>query len=364
MIKESKWKLAKLKEVTSLVSGKTPSKWMPGYYTGEDGIPWVKIENLTRRRVYETREQLTESGSREGFMVPADAVLLSTNGTVGKVAIAGRPLQTNQQITAIICHEDSGILPEYLYYYLKFSRESLCNMAYVTIANRINRETLQQFILPIAPLSTQKEWITVLECVEDYLWSKEEMLEVVDEYENCWKDTPDVFRFPEKTTLIPKLRKLTEDMKATAQNLLDTLLYYMFGEIETEKNLYYANEKREVVFSGQLGRLVPGARKLLQELSPFQQALYQKFYETDRELAVHEIMKQMKQEDASFGDRDIQSAVATVETLHQIGLLKGEDKKLLYAPNQEPEEENIVRDSEGHDLGIRMWSCIFPEEES
>lgn len=361
MIKESEWKFVKLKEVASLVPGKTPSRRVPGYYTDKNGVPWVKIENLTRRRVYETREYLTASGSRRGVTVPAGAVLLSTNGTIGRVAIAKQPLQTNQQITAILCNEDSGILPEYLYYYLKFSQKSLQNMAYATTANQINREMLQQFILPIATETIQCTWVSILKYVEDYLWSKEEMLEVLDEYEDRRKDTSGVFRFSEETTLIPELRKLTENMKAIAQNLLDTLLYQMFGEIETEKTQYY--KKHEDTFSGQFERLVPEARMLLQDLSSFQQTLYQKFYETDKESAVHEILKQIKQGDMYFEDRDIQSAVATVETLQQIGLLKGEDKKLLYDPNQEPAEENIVRDSEGHDLGIQMWRCIFPEEE-
>lgn len=247
MTKEKNWRFAKLDEVAKLITGKTPSRKMPGYYTNEGGIPWVKIENLGHRDVYETEEYLTKSGAGRGVMVPKDAVLLSTNRTIGKVGIAGRELQTNQQITAIICNEDSGILPEYLYYYLKFSEKNIQNIAYATIANRVSKETLGQFILPIASMPNQIEWTKVLKDVEDYLWTKEEMLRVIAEYENCQVDILNRFRSLKKIALMKELRKLTENMKETAQNLLDSLLYILFGEIEQDKILYYKRKNQESI---------------------------------------------------------------------------------------------------------------------
>lgn len=368
MTEEKDWRFAKLIEVAKFITGKTPSRKMPGFYTTEGGIPWVKIENLGHREVYETEEYLTESGAGKGIMVPKDAVLLSTNRTIGKVGIAGRELQTNQQITAIIFNEDSGILPEYLYYYLKFSEKNIQNIAYATIANRISKETLGQFILPIASIPTQKEWITVLKYAEDYFLKKEEMLQVIAEYENCQVDPLYRFQFSEETILMEELRNLTENMIGTAQDLLDSLLYSFFGEIEQNKILYYkrknqGSKDQENKRSKQFEKLVPEARKLLQDISRFQREFYRKLYEAEEQLAVHEILKQMKPKDTESENQNIQSALTTVEALHQIGLLKKEDKKLLYDPEEEPTEENIVRDSNGNDLGIGVWSCLFPKEE-
>lgn len=356
MTKEKDWRFAKLNEVAKIIVGKTPSRQIPGFYTTEGGIPWVKIENLGHREVYETEEYLTEAGSRRGVTVPKDSVLLSTNRTIGKVGMAGRGLQTNQQITAIICNEDSGMLPEYLYYYLKFSEKNIQNMAYATVANRVSKETLGQFIVPIASISNQKEWITVLKYVEDYLWKKEEMLPVIAEYEK-W------FRFSKKAALIKELQKLTENMRKTIQDLLDSLLYIIFGEIEEKKNSYFESKESEAELPNQFERLIPEARKLLQDISSFQREVYRRFYEAEKQSAVHEMLKQMKQEDARFKNQNIQSTLTTVDALHQIGLLKKENKKLLYDPKEEPTEENTVRDKNGNDLGIEMWSCIFPKEE-
>lgn len=368
MTKEKDWRFVKLNETADLITGKTPSRQMPGFYTTEGGIPWVKIENLGHREVYDTEEYLTESGAGRGVMIPKDAVLLSTNRTIGKVGIAGLELQTNQQITAIICYEDSGILPEYLYYYLKFSEKNIKNMAYATIANRVSKETLGQFIIPIASISNQKEWITVLKYVEDYLLKKEEMLQVIAQYENCQVDILHRFRFLEKTVLMKELRNLTENMRETAQDLLDSLLYIFFGEIEQDKNLYYKRKDQESKEqknkrSNQFERLVPEARKLLQDISFFQRELYRKLYETKNEFAVHDLLKQMQSGGRESENQNIQSALTAVEALYQIGLLKKESKKLLYNTKEEPTEENTVRDNNGNDLGIEMWSCIFPKEE-
>lgn len=368
MTKEKDWRFARLDEAAKLVTGKTPSRQMPGFYTDEGGIPWVKIENLGHREVYETEEYLTEAGNRRGVMIPKDAVLLSTNRTIGKVGIAGRELQTNQQITSIICNEDSGILPEYLYYYLKFSEKNIQNMAYATIASRISKEMLGQFIIPIATLPKQREWTTIFKYVEDYLLKKEEMLQVIAEYENRPRDVLDIFLFSTKSALVKELRSLTESMKETAQELLDSLLYIFFGEIEQAKNLYYKRKEQESAKQehkrpGQFERLVPEARKLLQDISYFQRELYRKLYEAEEESAVHEILKQMKVKDMGAENQNIQSALTAVEAFQQIGLLKKENTKLLYDPDGEPTEENTVRDSNGNDLGIGMWSCLFPKEE-
>lgn len=91
--------------------------------------------------------------------------------------------------------------------------------------------------------------------------------------------------------------------------------------------------------------------------------MYRELYESEEQIAVHEILKQMKSKDTGAEDQNIQSAVTTVEALHQIGLLKKENKKLLYDPRKAPAEENTVRDNNGNDLGIRVWSCLFPKEE-
>ena len=96
------WQYRKLEEFASVVKGRTPPRGMAVYYS-EKGMPWVKIENLKRRVVTTSQEYLSPKGEDYGKTVPAGAVLLSVNRTIGKAGIAGVPLQTNEQIAAIVC---------------------------------------------------------------------------------------------------------------------------------------------------------------------------------------------------------------------------------------------------------------------
>lgn len=235
-------------------------------------------------------------------------------------------------------------------------------MAYATVANRISKEVLGQFIIPVAPGPNQIEWIRILKYVEDYLWKKEEMLQVIAEFEEQQMSAPSILQ-DIKNNCIRKLRTVTENMIETIQELLDSLLYNIFGKIEKEKNRYYEGNEKKLVLSEEYDRLAPEAGKLLQSLSYFQQELYRKFYEAGKELAVHEVLKQMKKESTRFKNQNIQNALTAIEAFDQIGLLKKENKKLLYHHEKDPTEENIVRDPNGNDLGIGMWSCIFPNEE-
>jgi restriction endonuclease S subunit len=135
---------------------------------------------MKRRKISCTREYLSRTGAELGKIIPRGAVLLSVNGTIGKAAIAGCELETNQQIMAIVCKEESGILPEYLYYYLLFARKTLQSMAYQTVLERLSTNTLEQILIPVAPVEVQKSWIRQLELVEDYIWKKEDLLSEVN----------------------------------------------------------------------------------------------------------------------------------------------------------------------------------------
>lgn len=77
-------------------------------------------------------------------------------------------------------------------------------------------------------------------------------------------------REPEKYDYIlanPPVSSVSDNRKEMAQNLLDALLYTIFGEIEEKKNLYFESKEQEPEHSKQFERLVPEARKLIQDIS-------------------------------------------------------------------------------------------------
>ena len=90
------WRAVPLKRVASLVTGGTPPKSEEAFY--KDGtIPWVKPDDLgVLVPVADSKEKLTDEGSRLVSLVPPDTALVCCIGSVGKMGIAGCALATNQ----------------------------------------------------------------------------------------------------------------------------------------------------------------------------------------------------------------------------------------------------------------------------
>ena len=64
------WKYVRLKDAARLMLGKTPPKKNTENFIvngrNEEGIPWVKIEDMKRRKISCTREYLSRTGAELG----------------------------------------------------------------------------------------------------------------------------------------------------------------------------------------------------------------------------------------------------------------------------------------------------------
>lgn len=352
------WEYAKLGEFAELVKGRTPSG-KPAAYFAEKGLPWVKIENLRRKWVNSSREYLSDQGESSGRTVPAGSVLLSVNRTIGKIGIAEVPLQTNEQIIAIVCGEQDGTFREYLYYYLMFGAKILEKMAFVTVNSRIGRGMLEDFIVPIADPAYRERCVARLSLLEELLWAKEDMLETLKRYcasvhgngthggETCRGD-------------LGRLTELLEQSLGLAERLFAAALEQAFREAERKKeDIYYGGRQSGWRTVDEMEKLDAPLRALLKEMSFFQQCLYRAFYSAGMACAIHTILKQVKKQEPSLEGNHIQDALDAVETFRQMGLMtRQEERKLYYTP--EETEENEILGEDGNNLTISLWGCSFP----
>lgn len=97
-------KKVKLSEVCDISSGGTPSRKNAEFFKGE--IPWAKIsdiENAYNGVIYDTEEHISTEGLKNirGKLFPTGSLLFAMYGSIGKVAICGRALSTNQAILGI-----------------------------------------------------------------------------------------------------------------------------------------------------------------------------------------------------------------------------------------------------------------------
>lgn len=103
-----------------IVIGGTPDTKNRSYYGGEH--LFVKIGDLTNNEgmyLHETEERLTDAGVSHSNvkLIPAGTVLFSFKLSIGRVALTGRPMYTNEAIAAFV-PKDGRVLPKYLYYVL------------------------------------------------------------------------------------------------------------------------------------------------------------------------------------------------------------------------------------------------------
>ena len=353
------WQYRKLGEFAKMVKGQTPPRENRDYYS-EKGVPWVKMENLKRRVVTESQEYLSPSGEAYGKTVPKGAVLLSVNRTIGKVGIAGVPLQTNEQLAAIMCSEDSGVLPEYLYYYLLFAEKELQSRAYVTVGSRIGLGQLRELIIPIPSEEKQRLWVGTLKRVEEFLWKKEDILELIQKMrkDKSLKEAEMQENLEGMSERLERLEELSQEIMGIGNRFFRSVLATLFYQADSEKErCYYGGEKyytAEDPFEG----LSEAAARLIRKMSDFQQALYLQFMREKEPAAIHDVLKRVKKGRSRFTDYHIQDALASVDMFRQLGLMTEPVQRKLYYGGQR-EEENEVRGDDGRPISIELWNCNY-----
>ena len=130
--------------------GRTPPRKEFNWFTVGQGIKWASVSSLGSCGVYlrSTPECLTNEAV-EKFripVIPENTVLLSFKLTVGRVAITGVPMCTNEAIASF----NSKTIPLnlYLYCFLKdFKYESLGSTS--SIATAVNSKIIRKILLPL-----------------------------------------------------------------------------------------------------------------------------------------------------------------------------------------------------------------------
>lgn len=100
------WEVHKLKRISKIETGNTPSKEDDRYYI--NGIfPWIRPDELKEFKPIEASNfYLNEEGKLLARMIPKGSILVCCIGSLGKIGIAGVDLATNQQINSVIPNQN------------------------------------------------------------------------------------------------------------------------------------------------------------------------------------------------------------------------------------------------------------------
>lgn len=151
--------------VCTIMIGGTPKtsvseNWRNGVH------PWVTISDMVDRYVMKTARKLTDAGVEHSNvkLLPKGTVLVSFKLSIGKVAIAGTNLYTNEAIAGLVPKEGK-VLSEYLYHLIP-AIDLKSHMQPASKGKTLNKRILEGIRIPVPSLKAQQKFVEKLNRLE------------------------------------------------------------------------------------------------------------------------------------------------------------------------------------------------------
>lgn len=166
MFYNGKFEKVKLKELCAVISGSTPSTTKEEYWNGN--IDWITPAELIdgdNYYYYESQRKITPQGlDSASTLFPKDTVMLTTRAPIGKVAIAGKEMCTNQGFKNMICKDELN--PIYLYFWLLFHKDYLNSLGVGATFKEISKKIVENIKIPLPPFPLQQKFASIVGQVE------------------------------------------------------------------------------------------------------------------------------------------------------------------------------------------------------
>ena len=199
-------------------AGATPAKGNSDYYGGN--ILWLRTGELNNGVVYDTEIKITEKALQECSLrlnKAGDVLIAMYGATIGKVAIAGNEMTSNQACCACT---PFGVFNYYLFYYLMGSQMDFIKKGEGGAQPNISREKLISHLMPIPPLNEQyrivKQIQKILPLIEMYSASQDTQDKLNAEINEKLKKS--ILQEAIQGKLVPQIEK-----EGTAQELLEQI---------------------------------------------------------------------------------------------------------------------------------------------
>jgi len=156
----SNWVYTRMRNIGDWGSGSTPAKGNSDYYGGN--ILWLRTGELNNGVVNDTEIKITDKALKEcSFKLnkPGDVLIAMYGATIGKVAIAGKEMTTNQAC----CGCTPFIYNKYLFYFLIASKNDFVRKGEGGAQPNISREKLVSHLIPLPPLKEQYRIVSKIE---------------------------------------------------------------------------------------------------------------------------------------------------------------------------------------------------------
>ena len=155
------WTWARMGQVGDWGAGSTPQRGNQDYYGGN--ILWLKTGELNNGIVYDTEEKITQRAFLDCSLRMnkiGDVLIAMYGATIGKLAIVGKELTTNQACCGCTPYI---IYNRYLFYFLMASRDTFIKKGEGGAQPNISRVKLVEHLISLPPLNEQKRIVQKIE---------------------------------------------------------------------------------------------------------------------------------------------------------------------------------------------------------
>ena len=155
------WAWARMGQIGDWGAGSTPQRGNVNYYNGK--ILWLKTGELNNGIVYDTEEKVTQKAFLDCSLRMnkiGDVLIAMYGATIGKLAIVGKELTTNQACCGCTPYL---IYNWYIFYFLMASRDSFIKKGEGGAQPNISRVKLVEHLIPLPPLKEQYRIVAQIE---------------------------------------------------------------------------------------------------------------------------------------------------------------------------------------------------------
>ena len=175
------WSVAKLSEITDVVSGGTPSRDVAEFWTPAD-VNWVTPTDITRnskRVLSESSEKISFKGLRNSSakVVPVGTILMTSRATLGEMKIAEVECCTNQGFKSLIVKPN--IDKWFVFYQMKRKKPCYEKLGIGSTFLEVNKKDTDNFEIELPQFLQQQKIAKILITIDNLI---EQTQNLIDKY--------------------------------------------------------------------------------------------------------------------------------------------------------------------------------------
>ncbi len=156
-----------LDEVCYVKIGGTPSRKNNAYFLGNN--LWVSIGEMSGQCITDTKEKITDEAVKNSNvkLIKKGTTLFSFKLTIGKTAIAGADLYTNEAIAALEPKNHDDLLDEYLFFLFSSGFINATNIGKKAFGKSLNSDYLKYHVrVPVPKINVQKDFVSKCKIIQ------------------------------------------------------------------------------------------------------------------------------------------------------------------------------------------------------